>query len=80
MKKVFFILLLVMALLLVGRGAKKDQDATSKEPSRFEVVYSENPDLISSISIIRDTETGVDYLFVKSGYGAGLTPLITKGD
>lgn len=80
MKKVFFILLLAIALLLVGCGYEKDKDASSKEPLRFEVVYSKDPDLFSSISIIRDTETGVDYLFVNSGYGAGLTPLITKGD
>lgn len=80
MKKAFFILLLAIALILVGCGFKKDKDATSKESSRFEVVYDEKPNPISSISIIRDTETGVDYLFVRSGYGAGLTPLMTKGN
>lgn len=26
--------------------------------------------------ILVDKETGVNYLFVKSGYGAGLTPLL----
>jgi hypothetical protein len=30
--------------------------------------------------VIVDNETGVNYLFVKSGYGAGLTPLLdSKG-
>lgn len=26
-----------------------------------------------------DTQTGVNYIFHKSGYGAGLTPLLDKG-
>lgn len=73
-------MLLTIALILVGCGSKKGNDATSKEPSRFEVVYSESLGWASGVYIIRDTETGVDYLFVKSGYGGGLTPLITKGD
>lgn len=29
-------------------------------------------------SIIVDKETGVNYLFVKNGYGAGLTPLLDE--
>ncbi|MBQ8994894.1 MAG: xylan 1,4-beta-xylosidase [Oscillospiraceae bacterium] len=29
-----------------------------------------------NISIIHDTETGIDYLMVREGYGLGLTPLL----
>lgn len=32
----------------------------------------------NGIKIITDTETGVQYLFVKSGYGAGLTILVDE--
>ena len=28
------------------------------------------------MQVIVDKETGVNYLFIKSGYGAGLTPLL----
>ncbi len=28
--------------------------------------------------VMVDRETGVNYLFVKSGYGAGLTPLLDR--
>ena len=28
--------------------------------------------------VLVDRETGVQYLFVKSGYGAGLTPLLDR--
>ena len=31
---------------------------------------------MSDTVVIVDKETGVNYLFVRSGYGAGLTPLL----
>ena len=43
---------------------------------RFEFKKSEKENLITDAIVIVDTKTGVNYLFVKSGYGAGLTPLI----
>lgn len=50
--------------------AKKDQ--------RFEVVLSEGNELATAgyRMILVDKVTGVHYLFVKSGYGGGLTPLV----
>lgn len=41
---------------------------------RFVTVYKEGP--LSPVSIIVDTETGVNYLQVSSGYGLSLTPLL----
>lgn len=44
---------------------------------RFEVVYSEGNGVIEvSKTIYVDKKTGVNYLFIQSGAGAGLTPLL----
>ena len=34
--------------------------------------------MTDSSTLFVDRETGVTYLFIKSGYGAGLTPLLDK--
>ena len=34
--------------------------------------------LLKKTSLIIDTETGVNYLFVQEGYAGGLTPLLDK--
>lgn len=49
-----------------------------KDDNRFEVVEKEGSAIKDSgmIQIIRDKETGVQYLWVKSGYAGGLTPLL----
>ena len=43
--------------------------------NRFEVVYQESA-LMSEKTIYVDKETGVNYLFIASGLGSGLTPLL----
>lgn len=44
---------------------------------RFEIVYKEGNALISCMKMILiDKATGVNYVFVQSGYGGGLTPLL----
>lgn len=49
-----------------------------KKEKRFEVTVVEGSQLSESglMQVIVDKETGVNYLFIKSGYGAGLTPLL----
>ena len=49
-----------------------------KEPKRF--VWVEPEGFIKGTSIIVDTQTGVNYLFVwaQAGYAGGLTPLIDE--
>ena len=45
--------------------------------NRFEFLKAEKAGVIATdATIIVDKETGVNYLLVRSGYGAGLTPLI----
>ena len=47
---------------------------------RFEVVYEQEDGILSveTKKILVDKVTGVNYLFVKSGYGGGLTPLLDE--
>lgn len=49
-----------------------------KKDKRFEITVKEGGELTDSglMQVIVDKETGVNYLFVKAGYGAGLTPLL----
>ena len=48
----------------------------NKTTKRFEFQEPEKGTLLTDALIIVDKETGVNYLMVRSGYGAGLTPLI----
>ena len=47
----------------------------AKKEERFVKVYSEN---LGTEFILVDTKTGVNYLFVQSGYAGGLTPLLDR--
>lgn len=43
---------------------------------RFEKVYTQGT--LETIKILVDKQTGVNYLFVASGYTGGLTPLLDR--
>ena len=46
---------------------------------RFQVVQHQGNSLTSpSIMVLLDTVTGVQYLYVKEGYGGGMCPLLGK--
>lgn len=48
----------------------------AKEPKRFEIIHKES-EMLATIKIIRDTETGVCYLWRNEGsYGGSITPLL----
>lgn len=47
------------------------------DDKRFERVYKQNG-FATGMEIIVDKETGVNYLWVKSGYSGGLTPLLNR--
>ena len=79
MKKIIAVVIIILMLLFCG-CEKQDSELevssvleTSSE--RFVVEYNENHGLGEWIAIIRDTETGCAYLFIKDGYGGGLTKL-----
>lgn len=48
----------------------------AKKEERFVKVFSEGSSLGELRILYVDKETGVTYLLIKSGYGAGLTPLL----
>lgn len=73
MKRIL-IALAVVLLLLCGCG-KKGTEETEETQQRFAIEYRETFGVWGNLSIIRDAETGKAYLFVKSGYGGGLTIL-----
>ncbi len=49
-----------------------------KDDKRFEVILKEGSSLSEAgqMMVLVDRETGVNYLWVKSGYAGGLTPLL----
>ena len=49
-----------------------------KDDKRFEVILKEGSSLSETgqAMILVDRETGVNYLWLKSGYAGGLTPLL----
>ena len=47
----------------------------ARKEERFIKIYSEN---LGSEVILVDKKTGVNYLFVQSGYAGGLTPLLNR--
>lgn len=50
----------------------------AKKENRFEVVFKDGSAMLEEgvRQILVDKETGVHYLAWKSGYGAGITPLL----
>ena len=46
-----------------------------KKEERFIKIHAEN---LGSEVILVDKKTGVNYLFVQSGYAGGLTPLLNR--
>lgn len=47
-----------------------------KKNDRFIQIYTEGNALGYTKTIFVDRETGVHYLFIKSGYGSSITPLL----
>ena len=50
----------------------------ANKEQRFIELHTEGSELSVAKIILLDKETGVQYLFIKSGYGAGLTPLLDR--
>lgn len=46
------------------------------DEKRFVKVYSQG--MMSTTCILVDRQTGVNYLFIQSGYTGGLTPLLDR--
>lgn len=68
------LLLLTALLLLVGCTEPAAATGEDWNGPRF-IAERQDSNIFDSIQIITDTETGVQYLWVKAGYGGGLTVL-----
>ena len=79
--KQILIILLIMTLLLCGCEKKemKEMEEMEETQQRFVIEYQQMSNAWVNVCIIHDTETGKAYLFVKSGYGGGLT-LLEEGE
>jgi len=49
---------------------------SKKKENRFQIVLEEKNSKLSNSRILRDSETGVLYLYHVWGYSGGLTPLL----
>ncbi|MGE4483765.1 MAG: DUF6440 family protein [Oscillospiraceae bacterium] len=50
----------------------------SSDQKRFEVIHKEGLSLGESVKIIVDKKTGINYMFVSSGYSGGITALLER--
>ncbi len=50
----------------------------AKKDNRFTVTEKQGSEFSNLIQIIVDKKTGVNYMWVKSGYSGGLTPLLDR--
>ena len=48
------------------------------DDKRFIVTYKQGGFIDLEVKILVDKQTGVNYLFVQSGYAGGLTPLLDR--
>ena len=51
---------------------------TMKKEKRFEIIHEEKLGIMRDVFVLRDKQTGAQYLFVQNGYGGGLSPLMNK--
>ena len=65
-------------MLIFAASSIKKSIIMGKEPKRFVWRDKEMKGICREADVIVDTETGVNYLFVVYGNGAGLTPLIDE--
>lgn len=72
MKRIFFI----VAMLLLLFSCKGATVSESNQQTRFIIIHQEYNDARGSFTAIyQDRSTGKQYLFIKDGYGGGLTQL-----
>lgn len=70
------LILMLVLVVCACTGCTCTAEAAEPESPRFIVEEAETKGArVDYIVIITDTETGVQYMFVKDGYGGGLTVL-----
>lgn len=74
MKRILLLMLCFAALVFCAACESQSQTEQNTD-SRFKALYWQS-ESFDSITIIKDRDTGVQYLFIKNAYGAGVTPLL----
>lgn len=69
------LLLLALIVTWICTGCSKETDAEPEVVSNRFTIEVHKMNAIDFATVITDTDTGVSYLFYKSGYGGGLTKL-----
>jgi len=49
-----------------------------KKEKRFEIIHEEMHGILKKVFILKDKQTGREYLFVQDGSSGGLSPLLSK--
>lgn len=80
-EKLIIAISLTIMLLIAGGCSVTANDNSDNNDESFTSVYSnemENSLSYGVISVIRDNETGKEYIIYDSGRGAGITPRLGK--
>ena len=75
----FFTIMVCIIGLLTSCTSKLEAEAPTGEPlghDRFYVVEGEKNETYTTETVYVDSETGVQYLWVRTGYAGGLTVLL----
>lgn len=75
MKRILLFLACVLMLCSCQNQKMKAEQSDPLDSGRFELEYSQRNQWGGKILILRDSETGAKYLFVRDGYAGGLTEL-----
>lgn len=80
---IFIVVFGIGSILSEGNDQPEQQEqaqaeAVEQESQRFELNEISNMTYKSSAFVVKDSETGVQYLFVGSGAGGGLTVLVDQ--
>ena len=70
----YLVILVLLCLLCSGCKKMKAENTEPLDEGRFALEYNQRGDT-GHILILRDSETGQKYLFVRDGYAGGLTKL-----
>ena len=76
------IIIILIIVLIIGFTysyiQKVTNDIKNAPAERFVVTYQQGEN-VTRYLIVLDTETGIEYLYIQSGYGGGIT-VLEKGE
>ena len=73
--KKFIIGMIIIILFLLLVSCSKQSTIVEKDNVRFIIIYEQGSDWDKYFGIVKDVNTGNEYLIVDIGYGVGITEL-----